>query len=67
MPAGTFETIVVRPIIRARGLLGEGGEAEIYLTDDDRRLLVRLSSRVAVIGSLSLHLRSVREGVPIGR
>lgn len=67
VPAGTFETIVIRPIIRARGLFGEGGEAEIYLTDDDRRLLVRLTSRVPVIGSLSLHLRSVREGVPIGR
>ncbi|MDE0393917.1 MAG: DUF3108 domain-containing protein [Gammaproteobacteria bacterium] len=67
VPAGTFETIVVRPIIKARGLFGEGGEAEIYLTDDDRRLLVRLSSRVPVLGSLSLHLRSAREGVPIRR
>lgn len=67
VPAGTFETIVVRPVIKARGLFGEGGEAEIYLTDDDRRLLVRLNSRVPVVGSLSLHLRSAREGVPIRR
>ena len=57
----------MRPVIKARGLFGEGGEAEIYLTDDDRRLLVRLSSRVPVLGSLSLHLRSAREGVPIRR
>ena len=67
VPAGTFQTIVVRPIIKARGLFGEGGEAEIYLTDDDRRLLVRLTSRVPVLGSLSLHLASYRAGVPIRR
>ncbi len=67
VPAGTFETIVVRPIIKARGLFGEGGEAEIYLTDDARRILVRLTSRVRVLGSFSLHLASYRAGVPIRR
>ena len=67
VPAGTFDTIVVRPIIKSRGLFGEGGEAEIYLTDDDRRLLVRLTSSVPVLGSLSLHLASYRTGVPIRR
>lgn len=67
VPAGTFETIVIRPIIKAGGLFGEGGEAEVYFTDDDRRLLVRLSSKVPVVGSLSLHLREHQEGVPLRR
>ncbi len=67
VPAGTFETIVIRPIIKAGGLFGEGGEAEVYFTDDDRRLLVRLSSKVPVLGSLSLHLREFQEGVPLRR
>lgn len=65
VPAGTFDTIVVRPIIKSGGLFGEGGEAEVYFTDDDRRMLVRLSSRVPVMGSLSLHLRDYTEGVPL--
>lgn len=66
VPAGTFETIVVRPIIKAGGLFGEGGEAEVYFTDDDRRLLVRLSSKLP-IGSLSLHLKEYRPGTPLSR
>ncbi|MEX0936162.1 MAG: DUF3108 domain-containing protein [Gemmatimonadota bacterium] len=66
VPAGTFNTIVVRPIIKAGGLFGEGGEAEVYFTDDDRRILVRLSSKLP-IGSLSLHLEEYRPGTPVRR
>jgi len=65
VPAGTFDTIVIRPIIKTDGLFGEDGEAELYFTDDDRRLLVRLESRVGRIGSLSLHLREFQEGRPL--
>ncbi len=65
VPAGTFNTIVVRPTIKTDGLFGEGGEAEVYFTDDDRRLLVRLTSRVPVVGSLSLHLRQFSSGSPL--
>ncbi len=69
VPAGTFPTIVVRPIIRTSGLFGQGGEAELYFSDDERRLLVLMTSKVPLVGSLSLHLRSIREGrrlVPAG-
>lgn len=62
VPAGTFSTIVVQPIIQTDGLFGEGGEAELYFTDDSRRLLVQLRSRVPVVGSLSLYLRSYDPG-----
>jgi hypothetical protein len=65
VPAGTFRTIVVRPIIRTSGLFGQGGEAELYFSDDERRLLVLMTSKVPLIGSLSLHLRSIREGRPL--
>ena len=62
VPAGTFSTIVVQPIIQTDGLFGEGGEALLYFTDDSRRLLVQLRSRVPVVGSLSLYLRSYEAG-----
>jgi hypothetical protein len=62
VPAGTFETVVVQPIIQTDGLFGEGGQAEVFFTDDDRRILVHLRSRVPVVGSLSLHLRSYEAG-----
>lgn len=64
VPAGTFETVVVRPIIKTDGLFGEGGQAEVFFTDDSRRMLVQLRSRVPIIGSLSLHLREYRPGQP---
>ncbi len=63
VPAGTYETVVVRPIIpEARGLFAEGGRAEVYFTDDDRRLLVRIESQIPVVGSISLHLKSYEMG-----
>jgi hypothetical protein len=64
VPAGTFETIVVQPVIRTRGLFGEGGQAEVFFSDDDRRVLVMLRSRVRLIGSLSLHLQEYQPGQP---
>jgi hypothetical protein len=60
VPAGSFETIVVRPILRTRGLFAEGGEAEVYLSDDANRIPVLIRSRVPVVGSLTMLLRSYR-------
>ena len=57
VPAGTFNTVVVQPIIKTDGLFGEGGEAEVYFTDDERRILVYLRSKVPLVGSLNLSLR----------
>ena len=65
VPAGTFSTVVVRPIIRSSGLFGQGGEAELYFSDDDRRILVLVKTKIPLIGSLSLHLRQVTEGHPL--
>ena len=63
VPAGTFQTLVVQPIIpEARGLFSEGGRAEVYFSDDERRLVVRVQSRIPVVGSVSLHLREYHPG-----
>jgi hypothetical protein len=61
VPAGQFSTIVVRPIIKTKGLFSEGGEAEIYITDDDRRLPVKLVTKLTV-GSVILELTEYRPG-----
>ena len=61
--AGRFNTIVVQPIIRTKGLFSEGGKAEVYLTDDEDRLMVYLRSEIPVAGSITLHLERI-EGVP---
>lgn len=64
--AGEFNTIVVKPIIRTKGLFGQGGDAEIHFTDDDRRIVVYMKSNIPKFpGSLTLHLEEVREGLPL--
>lgn len=62
VPAGTFPTIVVRPIIKTKGLFSEGGEAEVYLSDDARRVPVMIRTRVPVIGSLTMNLVEYEAG-----
>lgn len=61
VPAGRFETVVVQPIIKTSGIFGEGGEAEIWLTDDDRRMMVQMKSKLR-FGSLNLYLTSESNG-----
>ncbi len=53
--AGEFETIVVRPIIRTRGMFSEGGEAELFISDNPQRLIVKLTAKMSV-GTMRLSL-----------
>ncbi len=61
VPAGEFETVVVRPIIKTRGIFSEGGQAEVYITDDERRIPVQLRSKLKV-GSVTMELTDLAEG-----
>jgi hypothetical protein len=61
VPSGRYPTVVVRPTIRARGLFAEDGEAELWFSDDDRRILVQLKSKFAGF-SLSMALTGYRAG-----
>jgi hypothetical protein len=65
VPAGVFETIVVRPIIKARGVFSENGRAEVWLTDDNRRIMVQMKSHTK-LGSVSLFLKSYTPPKAIG-
>lgn len=59
VPAGQFNTIVIQPVIKTKGIFSEGGQAELWVTDDPRRLIVQMKSRLS-IGSLNLFLRTVQ-------
>ena len=61
VPAGTFNTIVVRPIMKTSGIFGEGGRAEVWFADDSTRTLVQLKSKLK-FGSLNLYLRNRQIG-----
>src|SRR5581483_638802 len=34
VPAGEFDAIVLKPIIKSKGLFGENGQAEVWFSDD---------------------------------
>jgi hypothetical protein len=63
VPSGRYPTVVVRPTIRARGIFAEGGEAEVWISDDARRMLVQLRARFAGF-SLALALAQVESATP---
>ena len=54
--AGTFRTIVVEPLVMEGGLFKSEGRIVIWLTDDDRKLPIRVNTEV-VIGSIDTELR----------
>ena len=61
VPAGTYQTIVIQPVIKSKGIFSEKGHAEMWLTDDARRLLVQMKTDLS-IGSLNLYLRGYVPG-----
>jgi hypothetical protein len=60
VPAGTFNTIVIQPIIKSQGIFAEGGEAEMWLSDDDRRMMVQFKAKVPYLKTLDLYLQSFK-------
>lgn len=64
--AGVFDCLVVEPVVQVEGMFAEGMEAELYLTDDDRRLLVYMRTDVPRLpGALELYLTGHRAGLPL--
>jgi hypothetical protein len=57
VPAGTFNAIVVQPIIKTRGIFSEKGQAEVWLSDDSTRMLLQVKSKLS-FGSLNLFLKT---------
>ena len=45
MPAGSYATVVVAPSIRTKGMFAEGGEAQVWFSDDERRVPVQVKSK----------------------
>jgi len=62
VPAGKFQAVVIQPIIKSKGIFSEKGHAEMWLTNDSRRLLVQMKTDLS-IGSLNLYLRGYVPGI----
>ena len=65
VPAGTFDAVVVQPIIKTRGIFSENGRAEVWLSDDEHRIMLQMKSRFSRF-SLNLFLKSFRLATNVG-
>lgn len=54
--AGTFNCVIVEPLIKEGGLFKSEGRVIVWMTDDERKIPVRVSTKV-VIGSIEAELR----------
>jgi uncharacterized protein DUF3108 len=57
VPAGRFDALVIRPVIKAKGIFSEDGRAQVWISNDSDHVLLQMTSHLK-IGSISLYLRS---------
>jgi len=57
--AGKFKCVVVEPVVKSGGLFKSEGRILIWLSDDDRKIPVKVSSAI-IIGSIDAELTSYR-------
>ena len=55
VPAGTFECLVVEPLLRSVGVFKHEGKLTVWLTDDRLKMPVLMKSKV-LVGSISAEL-----------
>lgn len=58
VPAGSFDTVLIKPLLQSEGIFSRKGDIYIWLTDDEWRMPVKVKSKVAV-GSIVAELRKV--------
>ena len=48
LPIGTFDAIVIKPLMKSEGIFYRKGDIFIWLTDDIKRIPIKLQTKVAV-------------------
>lgn len=56
VPAGSFDTVLVKPLLKSEGIFSRKGDIYIWLTDDEKRMPVKVKSKV-VVGSIVAELK----------
>jgi hypothetical protein len=52
---GSFDTVVIKPLMKSEGIFNRKGDMTIWLTDDDKRIPVMMKTKV-VVGSVTATL-----------
>ena len=64
VPAGEFDAIVLQPKIKAKGIFAEQANAEVWIADDDTRMMLQMKTKLP-FGSVQFQLRSREMNRPI--
>jgi hypothetical protein len=54
--AGTYDCIILEPLIKEGGLFKSEGRVLVWLTDDERKIPIKVSTKI-IIGSIDAELR----------
>ncbi len=66
VPAGTFDCWIIEPVVREGGIFSAKGTMTIWVTTDDRRIPVKMRTKVAV-GSVTVSLTDYKLADPYPR
>lgn len=58
VPAGEFDAVVLQPKIKAKGIFSESSNAEVWIADDDTRMMLQMRTRLPHVGTVLFQLRS---------
>jgi hypothetical protein len=58
VPAGEYDAVVLKPVIKSNGLFSEKSDAEVWLADDQFHTLHKLRSKLP-LGTLYLELKDI--------
>ena len=64
--AGTFDCLVIEPVIQEGGIFTAKGTLTIWVTDDERRIPVKMRTKI-VVGSITASLKDYRLGETLRR
>jgi len=57
VPAGEFDAVVLQPKIKAKGIFAENANAEVWISDDDNRMMLQMRTRMP-FGAVTFQLRT---------
>jgi hypothetical protein len=60
--AGTFDTVLIKPLLKFNDVFINKGDVYIWLSDDDRKIPVKLKSKI-IIGAFTAELVSQEKGL----
>ena len=63
VPAGEFDAVVLQPKIKAKGIFAENANAEVWIADDDGRMMLQMKTHMQ-FGTVTFQLRNKEVAKP---